>query len=135
MVACCIWCLACIASNLVKLHLLTLHIIPLIMTCLPVFDTYYICLLTMFVHQTNALLYPSSITYDETVTRVVTMRRPTRLKSAVSSSPHDSQETARLNEDSQRSSLVDYRNSPTPPSQVLALTSQCDMWLHVAYSV
>ena len=65
----------------------------------------------------------------------VTVRRHTRLKSAVSSSPHDSQETARLNEDSQCSSLVDDRNSPTPPSQVLALTSQCDMWLHVAYSV
>ena len=65
----------------------------------------------------------------------VTVRRPTHLKSAVSSSPHDSQETARLNEDSQRSSLVDHRNSPTPPSQVLALTWQCDMWLHVAYGV
>lgn len=65
----------------------------------------------------------------------VTVRRHTRLKSAVSSSPHDSQETARLNEDSQRSSLVDHRNSPTPPSQVLALTWQCDMWLHVAYGV
>ena len=62
-------------------------------------------------------------------------RRHTRLKSAVSSSPHDSQETARLNEDSQRSSLVDDRNSPTPPSQVLGLTSQCDMWLHVAYGI
>ena len=69
-VACCIWFLACIASNLVKLHLLTLHIIPSIMTCLPVFDTYYICLLTMFIHQTNALLYPSSIIYDETVNHV-----------------------------------------------------------------
>ena len=90
----------------------------------------------MFVHQTNALLYPSSITYDETVTPGwVTVRRHTRLKSAVSSSPHDSQETTRLNEDSQHSSLVDDRNSPTPPSQVLALTSQCDMWLHVAYGV
>ena len=65
----------------------------------------------------------------------VTIRRATHLKSVVSSSPHDSQETARLNEDSQRSSLVDDRNSPTPPSQVLALTSQCDMWLHVAYGV
>ena len=65
----------------------------------------------------------------------VTVRRPTCLKSAVSSSPHDSQETARLNEDSQRSSLVDHRNSPTPQSQVLALTWQCDMWLHVAYGV
>src|SRR3989337_2727632 len=64
-------CLACIASNLVKLHLLSLHIIPLNMTWLPVFGTYYyIYLLTMFLHQTNVLVYPSSITYDETV-RVV----------------------------------------------------------------
>ena len=135
MVACCIWCLACIASNLVKLHLLTLHIIPLIMTCLPVFDTYYICLLTMFVHQTNALLYPHQSLMMRQSPQWVTVRRGTRLKSAVSSSPHDSQETARLNEDSQHSSLFDHRNSPTPPSQVLALTWQCDMWLHLAYGV
>jgi len=61
-------CLACIASNLVKLHLLSLHITPLNMTCLPVFGTYYyICLLTMFLHQTNVLVNASSITYDETV--------------------------------------------------------------------
>ena len=66
-------------------------------------------------------------------TEWVIVRRATRLKSVVSSSPHDSQETARLNEDSQSSSLVDHRNSPTPPSHVLALTWQCDMWLHVAY--
>ena len=65
----------------------------------------------------------------------VTVRLPTHLKSAVSSSPHDSQETSRLNEDSQRSSLVDHRNSRTPPSQVLSFTWQCDMWLHVAYGV
>ena len=65
----------------------------------------------------------------------VNMRRNTLIKNAISSSPHDSQETARLNEDSQRSSLVDDRNSPTPPSQVLALTWQCDMWLHVADGV
>ena len=65
----------------------------------------------------------------------VNMKCNTLIKNAISSSPHDSQETARLNEDSQHSSLVDHRNSPTPPSQVLALTSQCDMWLHVAYDV
>ena len=57
------------------------------------------------------------------------------LKNAASASRHDSQETARLDEDSQRSSLVDHRNSPTPPSQVLALTSRCHMWLHVPYGV
>ena len=67
--------------------------------------------------------------------RWVTVRRPTRLKSAVSSSPHDSQETARVDEDSERSSVVDYSISPTLASQVLALTWQRDMWLHVAYGV
>ena len=65
----------------------------------------------------------------------VTVRRTTCLKSAVSSSPHDSQETTSLNEDIERSSVPEDRTSPTPPSQVLTLTSQCDMWLHVAYSV
>ena len=65
----------------------------------------------------------------------VTLRKDPLLKNAVSASPHDFQETTRLYEDSQRSSLVDHRNSPTPPSQVLALTWQCDMWLHVAYGV
>ena len=62
------------------------------------------------------------------------MRRATLIKSAVSSSPHDSQETASLNEDIECSSVLEDRTSPTPPSQV-ALTSQCDMWLHVAYAV
>jgi hypothetical protein len=65
----------------------------------------------------------------------VSLRQATLLKSTMSSSPHDSQETARLDEDSQCSSVVDERISPTPPSQVLALTWQCDMWLHVAYGV
>ena len=57
------------------------------------------------------------------------------LKNAASASRHDSQETARLDEDSERSSVVDYRISPTLASQVLALTWQHDMWLHVAYGV
>ena len=65
----------------------------------------------------------------------VSMRCATLIKNAVSSSPHDSQETASLNEDIERSSVLEDRTSPTPPSQVLALTSQCDMWLHVAYGV
>ena len=65
----------------------------------------------------------------------VSMRRATLIKSAVSSSPHDSEETTSLNEDIERSSVLEDRTSPTPPSQVLALTSQGDMWLHVAYGV
>ena len=89
----------------------------------------------MFLHQTIVLVYPASIAYDETVTRVGYMRCNTLIKNAISSSPHDSQETTSLNEDIERSSVLEDRTSPTPPSQVLALTSQCDMWLHVAYGV
>ena len=65
----------------------------------------------------------------------ITLRKDPHLKNVVSASPHDSQETTMLDEDSQRSSVVDDCISPTPPSQVLALTLQRDMWLHVAYGV
>ena len=54
---------------------------------------------------------------------------------AASASPHDSQETEMLDEDSERSSVVDYSISPTLASQVLALTWQRDMWMYVAYGV
>ena len=57
------------------------------------------------------------------------------LKNAASASRHDSQKTEMLDEDSERSSVVDYRISPTLASQVLALTSKCDIWVHVAYGV
>ena len=67
----------------------------------------------MFLHQTTILVYPTYIAYDETVTP---MRRATLIKSAVSSSPHDSQETASLNEDIEHSSVPEDRTSPIPPS-------------------
>ena len=65
----------------------------------------------------------------------VNVRKDPLLKNAMLASPHDSQETTRLDEDSQHSSVVDDRISPIPPSLVLALTWQCDIWLHVAYGV
>ena len=49
------------------------------------------------------------------------------------SSQQDLQDNAGL--DSQRSCVDDEHISPTPPSQVLALTWHCYMWLHVAYDV
>ena len=67
--------------------------------------------------------------------QLVTVRKDALLKNAVSASPHDSQETTCLDEDSECSSVVDDRISPTPASQVLALNWQRDMWLHVAYGV
>ena len=57
------------------------------------------------------------------------------LKNAASASRHDSQETASLNEDIERSSVPEDCTSPTLASQVLALTWQHDIWLHVAYGV
>ena len=44
------------------------------------------------------------------------------LKNAASASRHDSQETEMLDEDSERSSVVDYRISPTLAMWMLALT-------------
>ena len=37
--------------------------------------------------------------------------------------------------DGKRSSVVDDLARNEPPSQVLALTSRCHMWLHVSYGV
>ena len=66
---------------------------------------------------------------------LITVRKDPLLKNADAASPHDYQVTARPDEDSERRSVVDDRISPTPPSQVLALTSHYDMWVHVAYGV
>ena len=46
----------------------------------------------------------------------VSVRHATLLKSAISCSPHDSQETGRQDEDSQRSSVVDDPIRHTPAS-------------------
>ena len=53
--------------------------------------------------------------------------------STLPSSQQDSQDNTRL--DSQRSCVDDEHISPTPPSQVLALTWNCYMWLRVPYGV
>ena len=75
------------------------------------------------------------IPHQSLMTRQADKGTTPHLKNAALASRHDSQETARLDEDSERSSVVDYRISPTLASQVLALTWQRDMWLHVAYGV
>ena len=75
------------------------------------------------------------IPHQSLMTRQAGKGTTPHLKNVASASPHDSQETTRPDEDSERSSIVDYRISPTLASQVLALTWQRDMWLHVAYGV
>ena len=54
----------------------------------------------------------------------VSMARYSAIKGAVSADG-----------DGKRSSGVDDLARNEPPSQVLALTSRCHMWLHVAYGV
>ena len=85
----------------------------------------------MFLHQTNVLVYPSSITYDEAGRQ----GDYSSFKECSVSLRHDSQETEMLDEDSERSSVVDYSISRTLASQMLSLTWQRDMWLHVPYGV
>ena len=75
------------------------------------------------------------IPHQSLMMRQAGKRNTPHLKNAASASRHDSQETEMLDEDSERSSVVDYSISPTLASQVLALTWQRDMWLHVAYGV
>ena len=75
------------------------------------------------------------IPHQSLMTRQAGKGTTPHLKNAASASPHDSQETSRLDEDSERSSIVDYRILPTLASHVLALTWKRDMWLHVAHGV
>ena len=75
------------------------------------------------------------ISHQSLMMRQVGKGTTRHLKNATAASRHDSQETEMLDEDSERSSVVDYSISHTLASQVLALTWQRDMWLHVAYGV
>ena len=61
------------------------------------------------------------------------LKQGVSIDSTLPSSQQDSQDNTRL--DSQRSCVDDEYISPTPPSQVLALTSHYYMWLHVAYDL
>ena len=65
----------------------------------------------------------------------VNMRRNTLIKNAISSSPHDSQETASLDEDIERSSVLEDRIYPTPPLEVLARSVICGCMLHMVSSL
>ena len=91
----------------------------------------------MFLDQTTVLVYPASIAYDGQSCPWVSMIRAALIKNAVSSSPHDSQEIASLNEDIERSSVLEDCTSPTPPSQVLALLRSviCGCMLHTVSSL
>ena len=54
------------------------------------------------------------IPHQSLMTRQAGKGTTPHLKNAASASRHDSQEIARLDEDSEHSSVVDYRISPTP---------------------
>ena len=70
LVVCCIWCLACIAPNLLNCislaYTLYMWIWDAFLFLVHATSAYQ----TMFLHQTSVLVYPTSIAYDETVTLV-----------------------------------------------------------------
>ena len=81
----------------------------------------------MFLHQLMFLCIPHQSLMMRQSGQWTTVIKDPHLKNAASASRHDSQETEMLDEDSERSSVVDYRISPTLASLVLALTWQRDM--------
>ena len=70
LVACCIWCLTCIAPNLLNCislaYTLYMWIWHAFLFLVHTTSAYH----TMFLHRTTVLVYPVSIAYDETVTPV-----------------------------------------------------------------
>ena len=152
-----IWCLAFISSNFVEMppaycfsYIFPPPIVRLKMQC---------CLLFVYIpssypafalHQSSVRLYHASTSYVELILfiflwfwlhKAISENRKEKCKLGdVGGPPHRRKQrlsrfaTTTANE-VEVPSLPEERTSPTPPSQVLALTSQCDMWLHVAYGV
>ena len=155
------WCLACIASYLLEWFLLSLHkqlwichaVRPVFVLfhpgimCLPYIKVVIVSIMHEWVLKSEFYSFflsvwphnAKSIKLKETGKALddggpsEQLKRRFSTDSTPPSSQQDSQDNARL--DSQRSCVDDEHISPTPPSQVLALTWQCDMWLHVAYDV
>ena len=158
LVASFIWCLACSASNFSKCLLLSYHTIwcqavhflyifhPRIMT-LPFIRVVFVsimheCVLKSEWYSFFLSVWPhnaKSIKLKEIGKALDDGGPSEKLKQRFStnstppSSQQDSQDNTRL--DSQCSCVDDEHISPTPPSQVLALTWHYYMWLHVAYDV
>ena len=123
-------CHACCRSTYVSHHLFLTDQLS------ATFTLYYLC--THFTHNHTIVFLCMGISDSDAVlmntkkkrqkspqcNSKIRTKRPSALKGAV---PADG--------DSKRSSAIDDLNCHTQPSQVLALTSHCQMWLHVAYGV
>jgi hypothetical protein len=114
----------------VSCHLILTHLLSATFTlyylCTHFTHTHTIVFLCMGISDSDALLMNTQKKRQKSLqcSLRISTKRFSALKGVVSADG-----------DSKRSSAVDDLNCHTQPSQVLGLTSRCQIWLHVAYGV
>ena len=145
MVASFIWCLACITSIFLKILLLSLHIVAVNMSRHPFFLTYSIliwlsyikvllvCIMHQWVLKSESYSFFLWVWLDKAKSR----KRKEKSKEGDDGGPLQQRKRSICTDSPCTDSALQGPSlrSPTPPSKVLALTWQCDIWLHVAYGV
>lgn len=152
-----IWCLAFISSNFVEMpsaYCFFIHIPSSYRTCEYETLSFFVYIPSSYpalaLHQSSVRLYHASTSYAELILfiflwfwlhKAISENRKEKSKLGdVGGTPHQCKQrlsrfaTATANE-VEVPSLHDEFISRTPPSQVLALSWQCDNWFHVAYVV
>ena len=152
-----IWCLAFISSNFVEMpsaycfsYIFHPPIVRLNMQCCLFFVYIPSSYPALALHQSSVRLYHASTSYAELILfiflwfwvhKAISEKRKEKSKLGDVGGPPDRHKqrlsrfaTATANE-VEVPSLHDEFISRTPPSQVLALSWQCDNWFHVAYVV
>ena len=152
-----IWCLAFISSNFVEMpsaYCFFIHIPSSYRMCEYETLSFFVYIPSSYpalaLHQSSVRLYHASTSYAELILfiilwfwlhKAISENRKEKSKLGdVGGPPHRRKQrlsrfaTATANE-VEVPSLHDEFISRTPPSQVLALSWQCDNWFHVAYVV
>ena len=152
-----IWCLAFISSNFVEMpsaYCFFIHIPSSYCMCEYAMLSFFVYIQSSYhalaLHQSSVRLYDASTSYAELILfiflwfwlhKAIWENRKEKSKLGdVGGPPHQRKQrpsrfaTATANE-VKVPSLHDEFISRTPPSQVLALSWQCDNWFHVAYVV
>ena len=152
-----IWCLAFISSNFVEMpsaYCFFIHIPSSYHTCEYETLSFFVYIPSSYpalaLHQSSVRLYHASTSYAELILfiflwfwlhKAISENRKEKSKLGDVGGPPDRRKqrlsrfaTATANE-VEVPSLHDEFISHTPPSQVLALSWQCDNWFHVAYVV
>ena len=117
-----IWCLAFIASNLLKCLLLSLHIIAVNMQCYPFLLHIQSSYHAVALHYSSARQHPASMSSEKRIFIHF-------------SCGFDLTRQYIKKEEGKNKPGTDGGLPSKPASQVLSLAWQCDIFLHVAYGV